>query len=95
MAQFEELEMSEDEVYEFIKQHSNISQESITFATSMSDSDKQDIAREFEPFIKEMQKVMSDLINNKDSCVTGAVKFAYDRFTPVLEWKRQAQSEED
>jgi len=61
----------------------------------MSDSDKQDIAREFEPFIKEMQKVMSDLIKDKDSCVTGAVQFAYDRFTPILEWKREAQSEED
>lgn len=94
MADSEELKMSEDEIYEFIKQYPDITQETIRFTTSMNYNKEQAIAREFEPFIKEMQKVMSDLINDKDSCVTNAVQFAYSSYNPILEWRRQAQSEE-
>jgi len=96
MSYSQSFDMSDDEIYQFIEEHSTISETCITFAADTADREKEAISIEYEAIVDEMRKVMSDLISDNNGCVTRAVEFAYTPYWPHLEHirKQRAQSED-
>lgn len=89
MEEPQEASMSLDEFRQFVVQHPEITQSKITFATPISEREKKEIIENFAVGVSAIQNTMSELTTNKNNCVRDALKFAYSRNRPKLEFYRE------
>ena len=93
MSAADQFDLSTDEVHELIRQYPKFARGRIHFGSAMSDRDKQQLAKEFSPYIREMQNVMTALIADKDDCVTRSAEFAFGTNHGYLEYLRTMQGQ--
>ena len=92
MEEPQEANMSIKEFRRFVVQHPEITQSKITFATPISEREKEEIIENFAEYLSAIQETMSDLVKNKDNCVRDALKFAYSRKRPRLEYYKKVHN---
>lgn len=89
MEEPQEASMSINEFRQFVVQHPEITQSKITFATPISEREKEEIIENFAVGVSVIQNTMSELTANKNNCIRDALKFAYSRDRPKLEYYRK------
>ena len=95
MEENQEANMSLKEFRKFVVRHPEITQGEITFATPISEREKEEIIGNFAESLSAIRETMSDLITNKDNCVRDALTFAYSREKPKLEFIKRTLSTSD
>ncbi len=89
MKEPQEASMSIREFRQFVVENPEITQNIITFDETIGEREKEEIIENFAESLSAIQETMSDLMRNKDNCVRDALKFAYSRERPKLEFVRK------